>query len=92
MVNGTGLKDQLISMARVEYEVSGRGIDNAVENTVKVNYSDIRAYRDIEIEKIPIEYRADHRLVTEMNYKGKKKAELTQQDGKEVLRNTLMNY
>ncbi|WP_342602828.1 T7SS effector LXG polymorphic toxin [Peribacillus sp. FSL E2-0159] len=74
VVNGTGLKDQLISMARVEYEVSGRGIDNAVENTVKVNYSDIRAYRDIEIEKIPIEYRADHRLVTEMNYKGKKKS------------------
>ncbi|MEY9869067.1 putative ribonuclease toxin of YeeF-YezG toxin-antitoxin module [Peribacillus sp. B2I2] len=74
VVNGAGLKEQLISMARVESEVNGRGIDNAVENTVKVNYSDIRAYRDIEIEKIPIEYRADHRLVTEMNYKGKKKS------------------
>ncbi|USK64067.1 ribonuclease YeeF family protein [Peribacillus frigoritolerans] len=28
VVNGVGLKDQLISMARVESEVSGRGIDN----------------------------------------------------------------
>ncbi|MGE7184052.1 hypothetical protein ACQKKK_08630 [Peribacillus sp. NPDC006672] len=41
---------------------------------MKFNYSNIRAYRDIEIEKIPIEYRADPRLVTEMNYKGKKKS------------------
>ncbi|WP_214795348.1 T7SS effector LXG polymorphic toxin [Bacillus sp. ISL-4] len=29
MVNGTGLKEQLISMARVESEVSGKGIDNS---------------------------------------------------------------
>ncbi|WP_411197859.1 T7SS effector LXG polymorphic toxin [Sporosarcina sp. ANT_H38] len=53
-------------------ENKSKGTDNAVDNPVKVNYSDIRAYRDIDIEKIPIEYRADPRLVSEMNYKGKK--------------------
>ncbi|MGE6375973.1 T7SS effector LXG polymorphic toxin [Peribacillus muralis] len=74
VVDGVGLKEQLVSMARVESEVN-TGTGNVVKNKLKVNYSDdIRAYRDIEIEKIPIEYRADHRLVTEMNYKGKKKS------------------
>ena len=54
---------------------SGERVENnTVENTVNVDYSNIRAYRDIEIEKIPIEYRADPRLVSEMNYKGKKKS------------------
>ncbi|USD14116.1 hypothetical protein ND894_19305 [Priestia megaterium] len=52
-----------------------KGTGETIIKTVnEVDYSDIRAYRDIDIEKVPIEYRADPRLVSEMNYKGKKKS------------------
>ncbi|WP_085990921.1 hypothetical protein [Oceanobacillus senegalensis] len=54
--------------------VAAKRVDNLVENKVNVNSDDIRSYRDIDIEKVPIEYRADPRLVSEMNYKGKKKS------------------
>lgn len=48
---------------------------DALEDTLKkVDYSSIRAYRNIDVDKIPIEYRADPRLVSEMNYKGKGKS------------------
>ncbi|MBU8881369.1 hypothetical protein BGM26_20835 [Bacillus sp. FJAT-29790] len=36
-----------------------------------IDYSIIRAYRGIDVQKIPIEYRADPRLTAEMNFKGK---------------------
>ncbi|SFB99322.1 HNH/Endo VII superfamily nuclease toxin with a HHH motif-containing protein [Bacillus sp. OV322] len=54
---------------QVNKELSGGS-----KGTGKIDYSDIRAYRYIDIEKVPIEYRADPRLVSEMNYKGKKKS------------------
>nr|WP_282958540.1 pre-toxin TG domain-containing protein [Metabacillus idriensis] len=37
-------------------------------------YNNIRNYRNIDINKIPIKYRADPRLVTEMDFKGKGKS------------------
>ena len=46
-----------------------KGTGETIIKTVnEVDYSDIRAYRDIDIKKVPIEYRADPRLVSEMNY------------------------
>ncbi|WP_019910225.1 hypothetical protein [Paenibacillus sp. HW567] len=40
------------------------GLGDALEDTLKeVDYSSGRAYRNIEVDKIPIEYRADPRLV-----------------------------
>ncbi|MGE5628391.1 MAG: hypothetical protein ACM3X7_09770 [Solirubrobacterales bacterium] len=37
----------------------------------KTENSGIRAYNGIDVEQIPLEYRADPRLVTEMEFKGK---------------------
>ncbi|WP_176343913.1 hypothetical protein [Priestia aryabhattai] len=54
-----------------DQEAVSKGTGETIIKTVnEVDYSDIRAYRDIdiEIEKVPIEYRADPRLVSEMNY------------------------
>ncbi|MBX4262275.1 hypothetical protein KTC96_08415 [Clostridium estertheticum] len=45
--------------------------NEAINNT---DYSSISAYRGIDVEKIPIEYRADPRLTTQMNFKGKDKS------------------
>lgn len=58
-----------------DQEAVSKGTGETIIKTVnEVDYSDIRAYRDIDIGKVPIEYRADPRLVSEMNYKGKKKS------------------
>ncbi|WKU21085.1 hypothetical protein Q3A90_15005 [Priestia megaterium] len=58
-----------------DQEAVAKGTGETIIKTVnEVDYSDIRAYRDIDIKKVPIEYKADPRLVSEMNYKGKKKS------------------
>ncbi|WP_394556301.1 T7SS effector LXG polymorphic toxin [Priestia aryabhattai] len=58
-----------------DQEAVSKGTGETIIKTVnEVDYSDIRAYRDIDIKKVPIEYKADPRLVSEMNYKGKKKS------------------
>ncbi|MEW4278893.1 hypothetical protein [Priestia megaterium] len=52
-----------------DQEAVSKGTGETIIKTVnEVDYSDIRAYRDIDIKKVPIEYKADPRLVSEMNY------------------------
>nr|WP_241663467.1 hypothetical protein [Peribacillus simplex] len=77
MVNGTGSKEQLISMAKVESEVSGRGTGNKEEiSTVPKwsndgKYNKVRGYRGRDLTKYDEEYLVDPRIVVEMNFKGK---------------------
>lgn len=42
-----------------------------IDVTKKVDYGSISAYRGIDVDKIPVEYRADPRLTTQMDFKGK---------------------
>ncbi|MED4689657.1 T7SS effector LXG polymorphic toxin [Peribacillus frigoritolerans] len=63
VVNGTGLKDQLISMAKVESEVN----DNVRSNSDHK----IRTYRNADLKRLEKKYTADPRLTIEMPYVGK---------------------
>lgn len=54
VVNGVGLKDQLISMAKVESEVSGRGTGNKID-TIKKYIRDIEGRTGRELPKNQIE-------------------------------------
>ncbi|MGE6610922.1 T7SS effector LXG polymorphic toxin [Peribacillus sp. NPDC076916] len=63
VVNGVGLKDQLISMAKVESEVSGNVRSNSDHK--------IRTYRNADLKRLEKKYTADPRLTIEMPYVGK---------------------
>ncbi|MGY3312844.1 putative ribonuclease toxin of YeeF-YezG toxin-antitoxin module [Peribacillus simplex] len=65
VVNGVGLKDQLISMAKVESEVSGNVRSNPDHK--------IRTYRNADLKRLEKKYTADPRLTIEMPYVGKGK-------------------
>ncbi|PAL13392.1 hypothetical protein B8W99_09385 [Peribacillus simplex] len=54
VVNGAGLKEQLISMAKVESEVNGRGTDNKID-TIKKYIRDIEGRTGRELPKNQIE-------------------------------------
>lgn len=54
VVNGVGLKEQLISMAKVESEVNGRGMGNKVD-TIKKYIRDIEGRTGRELPKNQIE-------------------------------------
>ncbi|CAH0146925.1 putative ribonuclease YokI [Peribacillus frigoritolerans] len=54
VVNGVGLKDQLISMAKVESEVNGRGTGNKID-TIKKYIRDIEGRTGRELPKNQIE-------------------------------------
>lgn len=62
-VNSTGLKEQLISMARVESEIN----DNVRSNSDHK----IRTYRNADLKRLEKKYTADPRLTIEMPYVGK---------------------
>ncbi|CAH0173078.1 Ribonuclease YobL [Peribacillus simplex] len=50
VVNGAGLKDQLISMARVEYEISGKGIGNGYNYWNKTTeFKNVKVYQRDDI-------------------------------------------
>lgn len=63
VVNGAGLKDQLISMAKVESEISGNVRSNSDHK--------IRTYRNADLKRLEKKYTADPRLTIEMPYVGK---------------------
>ncbi|MBT2616412.1 MULTISPECIES: T7SS effector LXG polymorphic toxin [unclassified Bacillus (in: firmicutes)] len=63
VVNGVGLKDQLISMAKVESEVNGNVRSNPDHK--------IRTYRNADLKRLEKKYTADPRLTIEMPYVGK---------------------
>ncbi|WP_258831903.1 T7SS effector LXG polymorphic toxin [Peribacillus frigoritolerans] len=76
VVNGVGLKDQLISMAKVESEINkGTGNKEELPTVPKWSndgkYDKVRGYRGRDLTKYDKEYLVDPRLVVEMNFKGK---------------------
>ncbi|MGG4152345.1 T7SS effector LXG polymorphic toxin [Peribacillus muralis] len=63
VVDGVGLKDRLVSMARVESEVNNNFRSNSDHK--------IRTYRNADLKRLEEKYTADPRLTIEMPYVGK---------------------